>query len=184
MLGRWTVSFTRHRHASARLLRGCCPRRCSIVLVYDRMGCSSLCWHEQTVHGRLSYSAFGELELARGSARADEPTTWRWTLRMNIKGNNLPTCDFIWDSSFVVLAVRNPNQKVPRSYELYRRRYSTSKIWIIGLWNFHCPILRRIHGLMELTAACGRGENVVWVGTILKTKIKFFFNKYFAIWSV
>ena len=51
-----------------------------------------------------------------------------------------PTCDFFWDSSFVVLTVRNRNQKVSRSYETHRRRYSTSKIWIIGLCNFRYPI--------------------------------------------
>ena len=60
-----------------------------------------------------------------------------------------PTCDFIWDSSFVVWDERNPNPKISRSYELYRRRYSTSKIqtlvcgisatpfsgWFMGLRN-------------------------------------------------
>ena len=36
----------------------------------------------------------------------------------------------------VILAVRNPNQKVSRSYEPDRCRYSTSKIWIMGLRKF------------------------------------------------
>ena len=47
-----------------------------------------------------------------------------------LKGNcsPSPTCDFIWDSSFVAWDVRNPNPKISRSYELYRRIYSTSKI--------------------------------------------------------
>ena len=61
-------------------------------------------------------------------------------LRSNLKLFTFPTCDFIWDNSCVVLAVRNPNQKVSWSYELYRRRYSTSKIFIISLRNFRYPI--------------------------------------------
>ena len=68
-----------------------------------------------------------------------------------LKGNcsvHLPTCDFILDSSFVVWDVRNPNPKVLRSYKFYRRRYSISKIWIIGLWNFRYPIKMRIPGLI------------------------------------
>ena len=51
-----------------------------------------------------------------------------------------PTCDFIWGSSFVVSDVRNSNPKISRSYELYRRRYSTSKVSSMGLWNFRYPI--------------------------------------------
>ena len=43
-------------------------------------------------------------------------------------------------SSFVVLAARNHNQKVSWSYNLYRRRYSTSNISIIGLRNFRYTI--------------------------------------------
>ena len=33
-----------------------------------------------------------------------------------MKLTTLPTCDFIWDNSFVALALRNPNQKVSRPY--------------------------------------------------------------------
>ena len=46
-----------------------------------------------------------------------------------------PTCDFIWFSSFVGWDVRNPNPKISRSYELYRRRYSTSRFreWAYGI---------------------------------------------------
>ena len=40
----------------------------------------------------------------------------------------------VWD-------VRNPNPKISWSYELYRRRYSTSKISNMGLWNFRYPHL-------------------------------------------
>ena len=54
--------------------------------------------------------------------------------------NTFPTCYFIWDSSFVVWNVRNPIQKISRSYELYCRRYSTSKISNMGLWNSRYPI--------------------------------------------
>ena len=47
-----------------------------------------------------------------------------------------PTCDFMLDSSFVAWDVRNLNPKISRSYELFRRRYSTSKVSSMGLWNF------------------------------------------------
>ena len=40
--------------------------------------------------------------------------------------------------------VRNPNQKVSRSYELYRRRYSTSKVAIDWLMEFSLPHLEAI----------------------------------------
>ena len=46
-------------------------------------------------------------------------------MKGSLKGNcclfTFPTRDFIWDSSFVVWDVRNPNPKISRSYELYRR---------------------------------------------------------------
>ena len=68
-----------------------------------------------------------------------------------------PKCDFNWDSRFVVWAVRNPNQKVSRSYELYRRRYSTSKVAILVLRNSCYPIWRRFFSLRSITSTCGRG---------------------------
>ena len=46
----------------------------------------------------------------------------------------------IWDSSFAVWDVRNPNPKISRSCELYRRRYSTLKVSSMGLWNFRYSI--------------------------------------------
>ena len=63
-----------------------------------------------------------------------------YKLLPQLKGNYSPSQHAILSdisySSFVVLAVRNSDEKVSRSYELYRRRYSASKIWIIGFWNF------------------------------------------------
>ena len=64
--------------------------------------------------------------------------------QIEIEGNCSPSQHVIlsefWDSSFVVWDVTNPNPKISRSCELYRWRYSTSKILNMGLWNFHYPI--------------------------------------------
>ena len=53
---------------------------------------------------------------------------------------HLPNMWFHRDSSFVVWHVRNPNPKISRFYELYRRRYLTSKFLSMGLLNFCYPI--------------------------------------------
>ena len=82
-----------------------------------------------------------------------------------------PPSMWFYHSSFVVLAIRKPNQRDSRSYEPYRRRYSTSKILIMGLSNFRYLIQRLIHGLTQQTTTCGRGENVVPICERLQTKI-------------
>ena len=52
-----------------------------------------------------------------------------------------PACDFIWYSNFVVLAVRNSDQKVSRSYELSHRIYSTAKFKDFDYWLTQFPLL-------------------------------------------
>ena len=53
-----------------------------------------------------------------------------------------PKCDFIGDSSFVVLVVIIPNKKVLQSYELYHRIYSSSKGFYYWLTQFLLPPFR------------------------------------------
>ena len=91
--------------------------------------------------------------------------------------------DFNGDSSFVVWAVRNSNQKVSQSSELYCRRYSTSKVAILVLRNFRYPIQRRFFPLRSITATCGRGEKVVRIRARLNTKkifLPFVVRNYFG----
>ena len=82
-----------------------------------------------------------------------------------------PTCEFIWNSSFVSLTVRNSNQKVSQSYKLYHRRYWTSKDFDYWLMQYPLalPHLEVIHWLTWYTATCGRSKKVVWVCTRLKS---------------
>ena len=78
-----------------------------------------------TNHASITDHQLCQLLLLTSSATISSARRWR-------KLFTFPTCDFIWDSSFVVWDVRNPNPKISRSYELYRRRYSTSKVSSMG----------------------------------------------------
>ena len=67
-----------------------------------------------------------------------------------------------WNLRFLVgWAAISPKHKVPRSYKLYVRRYSTSNVAILVLRNFRYPIWRRFFPLRVIAATCGRGEKVV-----------------------